>query len=99
MGVSLHSYNITSLDSIIPNSQLLITPPSAPTSSDTTQKEGEAEAMREWHTELFLQPGKWVPWVGLSVVGTVMALGGVVWVLHQREKVSAMLLEGLKKRW
>ena len=43
--------------------------------------------MREWHTELFLQPGQWVPWVGLSVVGTVLALGGVVWFLHEREKV------------
>lgn len=42
--------------------------------------------MREWHTELFLQPGQWVPWVGLSVIGTVLALGGVVWFLHEREK-------------
>ena len=48
--------------------------------------------MRDWHTERFLQPGQWVPWVGLSVVGTVLALAGVVWFLHEREKVRAFCL-------
>lgn len=47
--------------------------------------------MREWHAELFLRPGDWVPWVGASVIGTVLALGGVVWFLHGREKVSGAM--------
>lgn len=94
IGTALHNANLTDLDSIIPNSQLLITPPSpfAPLESDPGRpsEDGPPEPARptEWRVELFLKPGEWVPWVAASVLGTVLALGGVVWVLHQREKVS-----------
>lgn len=94
IGSALHSNNVTDLDSIIPNSQILINPPSplvpAPDEDPSTRPSGPVLARSsEWRTELFLQPGEWVAWVAASVLGTVLALGGVVWFLHEREKVSA----------
>jgi hypothetical protein len=58
---------------VIPNSKLVINPGAAPD---------------EWHKELYLRPGQWIPWVGASVLGTMVALAGVVLVLHLNEKVS-----------
>jgi integrin alpha FG-GAP repeat containing protein 1 len=60
------------LKMVIPNSKLVINP-------------GAVED--EWHKELYLHPGQWIPWVGLTVVGTMVALAGVVLVLHLNEKV------------
>ena len=57
---------------VIPNSKLVINP--GPTAD-------------EWHKELYLRPGQWIPWVGASVLGTMVALAGVVLVLHLNEKV------------
>lgn len=79
------SRHYTTLDSLIPNSQLIINPPSLP-SSDNGTKTVRANENEEWRTELFLQPGDWVPWVGAAVVGTVVALGFVVLGLDRREK-------------
>ena len=59
---------------VIPNSKLVINPGPTPD---------------EWHKELYLRPGQWIPWVGASVLGTMIALAGVVLVLHLNEKVGA----------
>lgn len=58
---------------VIPNSKLVINPGATPD---------------EWHKELYLRPGQWIPWVGVTVLGTMVALAGVVLVLHLNEKVS-----------
>jgi hypothetical protein len=60
------------LEMVIPNSKLVINP-------------GMVE--NELHKELYLHPRQWIPWVGLMVVGTMVALAGVVLVLHLNEKV------------
>ena len=57
---------------VIPNSKLVVNPGAEPD---------------EWHKELYLRPGQWIPWVGVTVLGTMVALSGVVLVLHLNEKV------------
>ncbi|KAI0320316.1 hypothetical protein OF83DRAFT_1162494 [Amylostereum chailletii] len=59
------------LEMVIPNSKIVINP--APTGDD-------------WRKELYLRPGQWIPWVGVSVVGAMVGLAGVVLVLHLNEK-------------
>lgn len=75
---------MTELESIVPNSQLSINPPSPPDNS--TSKAPVRVRSQEWQTELFLHPGDWIPWVGAAVVGTVLALAGVVIALNEQEK-------------
>jgi hypothetical protein len=41
----------------------------------------------EWHKEQYLRPGQWIPWVGVTMLGTMVALAGVVLVLHLNGKV------------
>jgi len=65
---------VAALEMVIPNSKLVINPGTAP---------------GEWHKELYLRPGQWIPWVGVSVLGTMIALAGVVLVLHLNEKVRS----------
>lgn len=62
---------------VIPNSKLVINPGATPD---------------EWHKELYLRPGQWIPWVGATVLGTMVALAGVVLVLHLNEKVRFLIL-------
>lgn len=72
----------TNLESLIPNSQLLISTP-------WTAKEATLPVQarsKEWRSELFLHPGDWIPWVAAAVVGTVVTLGMVVVWLGEREK-------------
>jgi hypothetical protein len=57
---------------VIPNSKLVINP---------------SPADGVWHKELYLRPGEWIPWVGVSVVAAMVAFAGVVIVLHLNEKV------------
>jgi hypothetical protein len=64
---------VATLEMVIPNSKLVINPGATPD---------------EWHKELYLRPGQWIPWVGVTVLGTMVALAGVVLVLHLNEKVS-----------
>ena len=40
----------------------------------------------EWHEELYLRPGQWISSVGVTILGTMVALSGVVLVLHLNEK-------------
>ncbi|GFZ43951.1 hypothetical protein JCM24511_01671 [Saitozyma sp. JCM 24511] len=84
VGASLYPPGHTTyLESIVPNSQLLINPPS-PADNDSHPPVRARSA--EWRSELYLHPGDWVPWVGAAVVGMVIILGGVVLGLHEREK-------------
>ncbi|KAN0105511.1 hypothetical protein V8E52_010950 [Russula decolorans] len=62
---------VAALEMVIPNSKLVINPGATP---------------GEWHKELYLRPGQWIPWVGATVLGTMVALAGVVLVLHLNEK-------------
>ena len=57
---------------MIPNSKLVVNPGAEPD---------------EWHEELYLRPGQSISWVGVTVLGTMVALSGVVLVLHLNEKV------------
>jgi integrin alpha FG-GAP repeat containing protein 1 len=68
---------VAALEMVIPNSKLVINPGQAPD---------------EWHKELYLRPGQWIPWVGVTVLGTMVALAGVVLVLHLNEKVRVLIL-------
>jgi hypothetical protein len=65
---------------VIPNSKLVLNPGAAPD---------------EWHKELYLRPGQWIPWVGATVLGTMVALAGVVLVLHLNEKVRVFFFFAL----
>ena len=65
---------------VIPNSKIVINPGTTPD---------------EWHKELYLRPGQWIPWVGVTVLGSMVALAGVVLVLHLNEKVRSSLVAGL----
>lgn len=89
VGSSLSPPNhITSLEALIPNSQLIINPPYPLLSNET---EPPAHRPAEWRSELFLQPGDWVPWVAAAVAGAVFILGFVVLGLRAREQVSSSL--------
>lgn len=83
--------NLTNLDSIIPNSHLIINPPH-PSTFEIPKQDTKAEVVlnrpEEWRTELYLHPGDWVPYVAAAVLGTVIILAGVVFGLNEREKVS-----------
>ncbi|KAI0303281.1 hypothetical protein B0F90DRAFT_1709692 [Multifurca ochricompacta] len=64
-------HRVAALEMVIPNSKLVINPGAEP---------------GDWHKELYLRPGQWIPWVGLTVLGTMVALAGVVLILHLNEK-------------
>jgi integrin alpha FG-GAP repeat containing protein 1 len=74
----------TTLEALIPNSQLIINPP-YPASPNGSVPEGRPT---EWRSELFLHPGDWVPWVAAAVAGAVAVLGFVVLGLRAKEQVS-----------
>nr|XP_019007302.1 uncharacterized protein I203_00900 [Kwoniella mangroviensis CBS 8507]OCF70763.1 hypothetical protein I203_00900 [Kwoniella mangroviensis CBS 8507] len=99
--------HFTYLESLIPNSQIIVNPPYPVSSEGDTdrslisrseralfnvskrQQTGIAPVKnrsKEWKSSLYLKPGDWVPWVGLSVFGTTVLLGFVVLYLNEREK-------------
>jgi len=75
---------VAALEMVIPNSKLVINPGAEPD---------------EWHKELYLRPGQWIPWVGVTVLGTMVALSGVVLVLHLNEKVRLPRSLGSRPLW
>lgn len=75
--------NTHHLESLIPNSQVIINPPWALTPSANQNVKTRST---EWRSELFLHPGDWIPWVAAAVFGTVLFLGMVVVWLNDREK-------------
>ena len=66
--------HFTSIEGIIPNSQVVVSPPSG--------KGGSS-----WRWRLYLHPSDFVPWVSIFVVLTTLALCGVVTMLHRKEQV------------
>jgi integrin alpha FG-GAP repeat containing protein 1 len=73
IGTTLHSdSHFTSIEGVIPNSQVVISPPANPAVS--------------WRWQLYLHPGEYVPWVTLSVVVATMVLAGIVGFLHLKER-------------
>jgi integrin alpha FG-GAP repeat containing protein 1 len=78
IGSTLHTTpHHTSIEGIIPNSQVVISPPSSASL---------AEGGGSWSWELYLHPGEYVPWVTFSVIMATLVLAGVVGLLHVREK-------------
>ena len=75
---------VAALELVIPNSKLVVNPGAEPD---------------EWHKELYLRPGQWIPWVGVTVLGTMVALSGVVLVLHLDEKVRLSRSLGSHPLW
>lgn len=67
------------MEGVIPNSKVVIYPPSREDSS--------------WRRELYLRPGEWIPWVTLTVVVTAILLAVIVFVLHLNEKVSSIVMD------
>jgi integrin alpha FG-GAP repeat containing protein 1 len=72
---------------VIPNSQVIINPPASPqrAGNDSTTF---ITPSQQWHKELYLHPGEWIHLVVLILIALIIILGGVVWGLHQNEKVS-----------
>lgn len=70
--------HFTNLESLIPNSQVLIDPYQPPGVTDP----------RSWIRQLYLHPGDWIPGVVLSLVGAMVVLGGIILFLHLKEQVS-----------
>lgn len=70
--------HFTSIEGVIPNSQVVISPPAAPDSPGLSTS---------WKWQLYLHPADYVPWVSVFVVLTTLALGGAVALLHRREQV------------
>lgn len=76
----------TILESLIPNSQVIINPPFFHLPDQIEESPPVKARSKHWRSELFLHPGDWVPWVGAAVVGMVLVLGMVVVGLNEREK-------------
>lgn len=66
------------MEGVIPNSKLVILP---------SARQGEA-----WKRELFLRPGRWIPWVTLTVILGTVVLAVVVLVLRLNEMVSFLFI-------
>lgn len=66
------------MEGVIPNSRVVILP---------SAKDGEI-----WKRQLFLRPGKWIPWVTLTVVVGTALLAVIVFVLHLNEKVGRVFM-------
>jgi integrin alpha FG-GAP repeat containing protein 1 len=60
------------MEGVIPNSRVVVIP---------AKQDGVA-----WRRELYLRPGKWIPWVTFTVVVATALLAGVVGLLHLAEK-------------
>lgn len=83
IGSTIHTTpHFTSLEGVVPNSQVVISPP-RPTP-------GVEETTGSWLYQLYLHPGDYVPWVTLSVVVATIGLAVVVATLHVREQASPL---------
>ena len=75
VGSTKHADGFINMEGVIPNSKVVIIPPRAGESGDS------------WRKELYLRPGRWIPWVGVSVVASMIVLAIMTFVLHLNEKV------------
>jgi integrin alpha FG-GAP repeat containing protein 1 len=64
------------MEGLIPNSQVVIVP----------YQPEDGRTPVTWSRQLFLQPGQWIPWVGVALVGSLIALSVIVIVLHVNEQ-------------
>ncbi|CED84767.1 Predicted membrane protein [Phaffia rhodozyma] len=81
IGTTSHSSpHWTSIEGVIPNSQVVISPPTSSLNPDGSETTGR------WSWQLYLHPGEYVPWVTASTVFAALILAGVVGFLHLREK-------------
>jgi len=69
-----HEEHFINMEGVIPNSKVVIIPP-----SDDSQR-------TDWRKELYLRPGEWIPLVTLTVVVATVLLAIIVLVLHLNEK-------------
>lgn len=69
-----------SIEGVIPNSQVVV----VPYQPEDVQNPGT------WSRQLFLMPGRWIPWVGVTLVASMIILATVVLVLHINEKVGTV---------
>ena len=74
-----HEEHFINMEGVIPNSKVVIIPP-----SDDLQR-------ADWRKELYLRPGEWIPLVTLTVVIATVLLAIIVLVLHLNEKVRFRL--------
>lgn len=99
VGTSLNPpSHFSTLESLIPNSQVVINPPAPAAVEEGTAPQPVKTRSQEWRSELFLHPGDCIPWVGAAVVGTVLVLGMVVAGLHEQEKVNRSCGSGVCQR-
>jgi len=76
VGATLHvPEHYINMEGVIPNSRVVILPPS-----------DGGESGEGWKRELFLRPGQWIPWVTVTCVVGMMILAIIVFVLHLNEK-------------
>jgi len=67
-----------SIEGVIPNSQVVVVP----------YQPEDIDDPRTWSRQLFLMPGRWIPWVGVTLIGSMIILATVVLVLHINEKAQ-----------
>ena len=72
-----HEEHFINMEGVIPNSKVVIIPP-----SDDSQR-------TDWRKELYLRPGEWIPLVTLTLVIATVLLAIIVLVLHLNEKVGS----------
>ena len=70
-----HKEHFINIEGVIPNSKVVIVPPS------------DGSQMTDWKKELYLRPGDWIPLVTLTVTIATVLLAVIVLVLHLNEKV------------
>ncbi|KAJ9112839.1 hypothetical protein QFC20_002167 [Naganishia adeliensis] len=85
VGTSLHSdIHYTNIEGVIPNSHVVLIPPFPDVGNETLS----VKPNEDWHKSLFLHPGDWIKWVITVLIVVVILLAGVIYLLHQNEKVS-----------
>lgn len=76
------SEHFINMEGVIPNSRVVIIPPSNP----------NAGGNQDWRKELYLRPGDWIPWVTLTVIVATIILAMIVFFLHLNERVRVASL-------
>ena len=74
------------IEGVIPNSQVVIVPYQPKDVHDSST----------WTKQLFLMPGRWIPWVGIKLITTIDILAITVLFLHLNEKVS---FHSVTRKW
>jgi integrin alpha FG-GAP repeat containing protein 1 len=95
------------MEGVVPNSKVVIKPPpvvmvdindnNGGGGNETHQPQLQAQAQGNWKKRLYLRPGNWIPWVTLTVVGTMLVISLIVLMLHIHEKVNGVGIE--LRRW